>query len=279
MAKADGASGSGFAGPRADAIALLAAGLLTGNTRSIRDASRALDREHGLGNSPLSAAVIHGRLAHLLLPAFRNVRSARPLPSGGAGDLEIITPTEHIYVEVKAQLEKQVLTDITQADWVRNETDALRYLFVADNNFRRAISPQNQALLDSDPDDLRGWDFASLWLADVALITNASLRGTLQIRTPTDLAAFMARKYLLHMSAHDDQLVRLSELPPVAHAIQSRAAVTYTLNTRNRSEVAIPVTVAGSRTVFTYHVYAPTSGQAKGRHKVHAWMFDEIEPS
>jgi hypothetical protein len=278
MPKPDAAHGAGFAGARANAIAKLAAAILRQDRRGIDTACVELDAEKRAGNSPQTASQIRTRLDRLLRGRFEGVTDAQALGAGGPGDLEVRTRTTHHYVEVKAQLEKPSLDDITQADWVRNETDALRYLAAHDREFRARLSHGNASLLSSDPSDFDGWSFASLWLADVALLCDSSARAVVGVATPADLAAFLRRKHILHLSATEERLLPLADLPPVSAALRRATSVSYILKRNSASEVAVPVEVDGGGVVFTYHIYPLSYAEAGafcGRHKVHGRMFHD----
>lgn len=276
MPKPDAVHGAGFAGARANAIAKLAAAILRGDRSDMSSACREIDVEHRAGNCPIGARAIQTRLERVLRGRFVDVVDAQALGAGGVGDLEVRTRASHHPIEVKAQLEKPSLDDITQADWVRNETDALRFLAARDRTFRERLSRENASLLESDPGDFDGWTFASLWLADVALLCDSSARAVAGVGSPAQLESFLRRKHILHLSATEERLLPLADLPPVAAALRSLATVSYSLKENSASEVAIPVTVGGGRPVFTYHVYPlgyAGAGAFCGRHKVHGRMF------
>lgn len=276
MPKPDAVHGAGFAGARANAIAKLAAAILRGDRAGMSSSCSEIDAEHRAGNCPVGGRAIQTRLERLLRGRFADIVDAQALGAGGVGDLEVRTKTTHHPIEVKAQLEKPSLDDITQADWVRNETDALRFLAARDRSFRDRLSRENASLLESDPGDFDGWTFASLWLADVALLCDSSARAVAGVGSPTQLASFLRRKHILHLSATQERLLPLADLPPVAAALRSLTDVSYSLKENSASEVAIPVTVGGGRPVFTYHIYPlgyAGAGAFCGRHKVHGRMF------
>jgi len=278
MPKADAEHGAGFAGERADEIAKLAAGLLRNDAAAIRLAIAGLDAQLRAGNSPCSGENIRKRIEPLLKRAFPKVTAARALPKGEAGDLEVVTGHSAVHahrVEIKAQLEKAAYRDLTQADWIRNDTDALRYLCLMDNAFSKRLSAANRAELVADLDDFKGWSFGQLWLSDVAGLTSHYARVEHSVRTPADLRGFLERKHLLHLCQERDALIPILAIPAIGQAAADATDVEYILKKNAASECAVPILVGGSGPVFTYHIYPKNYKGADGlvgRHKLHGTM-------
>jgi hypothetical protein len=273
MSKRSAVHGAGFAAGRANAIAELSAGILSGRQAQVDAAVRTLDAEQRAGNSPCGGRKLHDRVKPLLLRSFPSARGAEPLPMGAAGDLKVVARdgVEH-HVEIKAQLEKPTATDLTQADWVRNQTDALRFLCARDDEFRSSLSVENRVELQSDPDEFDGWSFGVLWLSDVAGLTCGGARLRYGVRKPADIEGFLQRKHLLHMCAASDRLVRLDGLPTIQRALANPGSVRHELKFNSTSECAVPVSVGLGPVVFTYHIYPHgyVAGQPfVGRHKLH----------
>jgi len=275
MPKADADHGAGFAGERADEIARLAAALLRNDTAAVRSAIEGLDAQLRAGNSPSSGENIRKRIEPLVKRAFPTATTARALPKGKAGDLEVVTGSgtrQTHRVEIKAQLEKASCGDLTQADWVRNDTDALRYLCLNDKAFSKRLSPGNRAALFAESDDFKGWSFGELWLSDVAGLTSHYARVEYAVRTPADLQGFIERKHLLHLCQERDVLIPILAIPAIETAAADPARVKYILKQNAASECAVPVYVGGEGPVFTYHIY-PRGYKGLdglfGRHKLH----------
>lgn len=278
MPRGDGRHGAGFTTTRANASAALAAAVLRRDVPAAAIATGIIDSEFRAGNSPCSGKTMQVRLSSLLGGAFPGLKDAQPLPSGNAGDVVIRMHDGRSHrLEIKAQLDKDSISQLTQADWVRNQTDALRWLRMNDTEFVRELSASNRGELDADPSDLRGWSFGELWLADLAGLTDTGSRLAHSIRSPRDLAGFLERKHLLHMCKGGDRLFSLASLPIVAEALRSPSAVDHRLKKNSASECAVQIRVGGSEVVFTYHIYPPfyVAGQPfVGRHKLHARALD-----
>jgi len=272
MPKADVDHGSGYAGKRANEIAKLAAAILMRDALAMKAAIVAIDREFHRGRSPSGGAEIRARIGPLLSCAFPGAVSARALATGAAGDLEVGTRAEMHRVEIKAQLDKAALTHLTQADWARDDTDALRYLYLHDSEFSGRLSIRNRGYLMSDDGYFDGWTLVDLWLADVAGMTSLYTRVENGVRTPSELRAFLGRKHLLHLCRERDALLPLLRIEKIAMAVANPAAVAYTLKRNKESEVAVQIRVGGGRPVFTYHIYPPGYVPVDGligRHKLH----------
>jgi hypothetical protein len=272
MLEEDDEHGAGFAVKRADEVARLSAGILSDDDFAIRSAISALDEEHERGLIPCGGEVVRKRIEPLLAEAFSAAVSACALARGAAGDLEVSTPDGTHRVEIKAQLDKAKSAELTQADWVRNETDVLRYLCLHDPDFAARLSARNRGDLASDHGYFDGWSFVDLWLADVAGMTSLYARIENGVRTPTDLRAFLGRKHLLHLCQERDALLPLLSIEKIAIAVANPAAVEYALKVNKASEIAVQIRVGGGKPVFTYHVYPPgylAIDGFVGRHKLH----------
>lgn len=272
--------GAGHASGRANEIAKLAAALLRRDAPAVQSAIAALDGEYELGFSPSDGAEIRARIEPLLKRAFPVVVSARALSTGAAGDLEVMTGIETHRVEIKAQLDKATVGDLTQADWVRNETDVLRYLLLHDPAFAGRLSPRNRSALVSDHGYFDGWTLADLWLADVAGMTSLYSRVENGVRTPAELRAFLGRKHLLHLCRERDALLPVLAIKKIARAVSNPADVAHALKINKASEVAVQIRVGGDRAVFTYHVYPPGYLAIEGfigRHKLHGTALPDAQ--
>lgn len=276
MTRASRREGSGHATVRANAIAKLCAALLRRDVSAASEAMGVLDDEHARGMSPCSASRIRDRIDPLLRKQFGSVRSARALAKGEAGDVEVILADGMIErIEIKAQLEKLRVSQLTEADWVRNETDTLRYLVLHDPKVGAALSPRNRSALAADPSDYLGWSLRELWLADVAGLDSIPSKLRYGVRSGGQLAEFMSRKHLLHMCDQRDSIRRLAEIGPIRSALAGKAVVQHELKMNKGSECALQIYVAAAGPVFTYHIYKYdyVLGQGFcGRHKLHGTM-------
>lgn len=138
MARSGAEHGAGFAGARADEVAKLAAAILCNDAAQVGAAINGIDRQVREGNCPQSGNDIRGRIEPLLKRMFPKVVSARALPKGGAGDVEVVTGNgqgNRYRIEIKAQLDREKAAHLTQADWVRGSTDTLRHLCLVDRTF------------------------------------------------------------------------------------------------------------------------------------------------
>jgi hypothetical protein len=273
MPRSSRREGSGFAVARADALARLVAALLAKDRTEERQAMVELDEQQRMGRSPCGGDQLRTRITSLVSRAFGSVRSARALSKGEAGDVEVVLGSGAAErIEIKAQLDKDRVSHLTQSDWIRGECDGLRWLLRNVPAFRRRLSARNQAALGSDPDDLQGWDFRNLWLSDLAALTSQPLRSRFAVRRPSDLGLFLERKHLLHLCGERDSIRRLTDIPPLRAAVDGVQDVQFELKDNKVSECAVQVFVGGSGPVFTYHIYPHdyVAGQGLcGRHKLH----------
>lgn len=269
----DRREGSGFSLARADALACLVAALLREGRVAEMDAMMELDEQQRIGRAPCGGTDLRARITPLISQYFGPVQSARALPRGEAGDVEVVLKSGQVErIEVKAQLDKPRVSLLTQADWVRNECDGLRWLLRNEPSFGRRLSASNQAALSSDPDDLQDWSFQDLWLSDVAALTSRALRRRHYVSDPSSLAAFLVRKHLLHMCGERDSIRRMTDIAPLKAALRGTNCVGFKIKDNSASECAVQVFVDGQGPVFTYHVYGynyvPGAGFC-GRHKLH----------
>lgn len=201
-----------------------------------------------------------------------DVVDAIPRPSCKLGDVRAELATgEYVWFELKCQLTKPHFQDIIQADWIRDATDVLRYLFVVEHpEWTPWLSPSVVRRLGLDEVGVmyfRGWSLPSLWLADLALVKDRQHRELVGIESITDLYAFLRRKYLVHLTRAGVRIVRFDTLGPVASAFDMDYAAKFHDQSRVTIAVAAPGPPSAGAVDFTYHIgYA----NAVGRHKLHA---------
>ncbi len=266
-------AGSGLSGDVATAVEELLAAHLRNDSAAVLRQEQILQLERRRGFCGLDQRTISSWISSLVRALALPVATARRAAPGSPGDVEaILRDGTSRWLEVKAQTKKADFRDLTQADWVRDGTDALAWLAHQDTSFQKAVGPIVARLLrDRVPrGDFRDWTFADLWLADVALVTSEADRVAVGIRTPTDLRRFLNEKYLLHITQAGGRLVPLGGLLPVKRMVEG-TPLKYELKKNRVSLISVPLSVAASGAAFTYHVYQPdVPGQLKGRHKLHA---------
>jgi hypothetical protein len=278
MADRQRQAGSGLATDTATAIEAMLAACLRGDSDEVGRQERVLRLERQAGRCGIAPY----RLRSLVEDVARNldldVASARRALPGNPGDVEaVLSDGSSVWFEVKAQTKKASYSDLTQADWVRDATDTLRWLLIKDKDFARTLPRDvRQPLRIDDPDSYFGeWSFRDMWLADVGLITNQRDRFNIGIAAPTDLLGFLHRKYFFHVTQQGARAILLSQLPPVSAAL-SGTSVEYSLKDNKTSLVSVPVRVGTELGAhFSYHLYVPeVRGRVKGRHKLHARSLD-----
>jgi hypothetical protein len=183
-------------------------------------------------------------------------------------------------MEVKAQLRKVSMADITQSDWVRDETGGLRALLdhqpQVTDSFSKRLRARNRNSLAAHLTPLPGLGFAEHWVADVALLTTKAKCDAAGVSDKDTLKAFMSRKFLLHVFKGSARLVALADIPAVGVVLANPARLKFTLKRNKKSEVAVPVRIDDGPVLMTYHIYpAGYKGYSPlfGRHKSHAALF------
>ncbi len=266
-------AGSGLSGDVATAVEELLAAHLRGDLAAVHRQEQILQLERRRGfcgiDQRTTSLWIKSLVSALALPCATARRALR----GSPGDVEaVLHDGTSRWFEVKAQTKKVDFRDLTQADWVRDGTDALAWLAHRDASFQEAAGRTVVRLLrDRVPrGEFKGWTFADLWLADVALVTSEADRVAVGIHTPADLQLFLGEKYLLHITQAGGRLVPLGGLLPVKRVIEG-VPLMYQMKKNRVSLISVPLSVSSPSPAFTYHVYQPdVPGQLKGRHKLHA---------
>lgn len=199
------------------------------------------------------------------------VAAETPAPDG-LGDVRLTLPTsDYVWVEVKAQTTKS-FRDLTQADYVRNDTDAVRWLNAYDPEFSERLSPWTRSQLEVvDPDTYFGdWKFEDLWLADLGLLHDRLKRAEAGVASPRDLVGFFERKYLFHYAKEGLRAVRLDQLSPIARMLEGEPVVRELRRTKT-TDATLWVKAGGEPrqgiTDFIYYV-GYTKTQVLGRHKL-----------
>lgn len=266
--------GSGLATVTALAIEELFAALLVGDRDRVAVQQQVLNGEWLGQRCGIAPAQLQTWLTSIVNQAGFPIVQAVASPTSQLGDVEAtLSDGTHRWFEVKAQTKKQRFSDLTQADWIRDITDALRFLYDRDPTFAARIPAWAQPTLMVPNSNVYfdGWHFEALWLADFALITSAMLRQQAGVNRPDALGVFLDRKYLLHITQEGARLIQLSAVPSVSSVLHGGVT---TRHLRHNRETATAVVVAAAgvhplgRAHFTYHVLYRSG--VLGRHKLHA---------
>ncbi len=266
--------GSGLANASAAAIEELLAAALRGDDAEV-DVQRGLLRyEYSIDRCGMDPELIARLVTQAVDQLDLDVTDAVAQPLDGLGDVRAsVRGGSFVWFEVKAQTKKDRFADLTQADWVRDETDLLRWVFHKDERFAERL-PQWVAsvLIVADPPSyFRGWNRDSLWLADMALVPSRTARHRAGIESNAALHEFLKRKFVMHLTREGVRIVRLSLLGPVAGVLAGNP-VTMQMNYANQSAASIafasPGPVDRGRVQFSYHLGYPSG--VFGRHKMHA---------
>ncbi len=198
------------------------------------------------------------------------VKAESPAPDQ-LGDVRLILRTgEMIWIEVKAQTTKR-FSELIQADWVRDETDTLRWLLHYDKTFRELSPPwvQDELGVSEVAKRWKGWDLSSLWLSDVGLISTAPMRAVARVLIPEQLGGFLARKYIIHLTGEGARVARLDSLRCAQDVLEGRRCH-YIVFAGRQSSSIVHVSTSGvpaiGATDFVY--YTGYNSGVLGRHKL-----------
>jgi len=283
-------TGSGLATVQADATAALFVAVACEDQDGIDAAIEQIDQECDRERAGLSGST----QADLFEELLSDWSEARQGFSGGSAtetalsDLRLrSTAGRRVLVEVKAQTKKAKFSLITQADWVRDDTDLLRRFARDDPWFEAAraggwgrgpIRPVLASLAAGASDDL---GIGELWVSDVGLLTSASRRERAGAESAQGLRRFLDRKWLLHVCEEGARLVPLGRIPAVERALSGVHPTFEVLPNKvdytDRYGAGKLRVKHGTRTLFTYHLYVTRSkGKLMGRHKVHAALLEDV---
>ena len=264
--------GSGLVRKTTAAIEELVAAAFCGQ-RDVSALVRRIDHEVDLGRCGIPGAEAVRWLYQLADDTGLDVVSAVTPTPDNLGDVRLtLRDGTFVWIEVKAQTTKN-FGDLLQADWVRDETDALRWLALNDARFQRLISPWIKDSLEvyDAKFQFSGLSFEQLWLADVALLHDRPRRATAGVYSAGDLAGFLGRKYFLHLTLEGARLTRLDRLPLVDRVLSGGKAH-LDIQPGQTCEARIWVSSDGFPTRgsidFIYYV-GYRSLNVVGRHKLH----------
>lgn len=271
-----GGYGSGRSRDATEAVESLLAALLRDDDDDVKAQVAELNIAHRVGKSKMSGSKVERLLTKVCASLDWDVRDARAQPPDRLGDVRVVLSTGEIrWIEVKAQTKKSRFADITQADYVRDDTDFLRRFDKVNHEFNMRINPELRIALQLDRPitELDAWSLESLWIADLALIDTDQKKRNAKVTSQDELTSFLQRKYLLQLCMEGIRYVRLDQLGPVDALLKGSEMMTVVRE--NRGSTAVIQISAGhspgrSTTDFTYHVGYKNS-DALGRHKLHSY--------
>lgn len=274
--------GSGLSSFTAATVEELLAAALCKDERAILAQQRALGPEYSLERCGILPAEIVRLVRTAVNELELEVAHAVAQPDDRLGDVRAVLKTgEKLWFEVKAQTKKERFVDLTQADWVRDETDFVRWLMTENPSIMDALPVEMQLALrvGEAADYFQDWDRDSLWLADMALLADRDVRERAGVYSPADLPDFLSRKYVLHLTQQGIRIIRLDAIAPITAALAG-AAADMQLNYSNQTVVSVVFACPGSASRgnvhFTYHIGYPSG--VLGRHKMHALSLSGARP-
>lgn len=263
-------TGSGKDLNKSEAVENLWAAALSGTLPATLESSLRSRYEETAGGVPFPSVVswLQALAARFPLP----VTSATRTPPSINGDVDAtLGDGSSVTFEVKAQVKKPSFADITQSDWIRDQTDLLSRLVATSSAIAShfaGVGANSLASVNVDPK----WSDASLHLADLSAITDAGARRQMRVNSSADLTTFIDRKWFLHVTQQGARLCRLGELAPIRHLLTGGSPNWQTkVNQKGR---ALQSLAPGGETWFTYHLYP--NATLKGRHKMHSAAFDGV---
>lgn len=266
--------GSGLVNTTTEIIEDMLAAALCGDEGTVLRCEKRLLLEVASGRCGMSPDTVVRLIRDVAASLGAPFEDAVPRPLDRLGDIRARRPDgTSIWIELKAQTMKDRFAQITEADWVRDDTDFLRWMRHNDKDFRRRLPSSIADLLDvDDPTSyFKNWDRDSLWMADMALVSSRVVREGSGIKSPKDLRSFMSKKYIVHLTRQGVARIALTEVTPIAGVLRGDA-VNFDFIDSNQTAVSVAlasgVTPGRGRTQFTYHVGYPSG--VFGRHKMHA---------
>lgn len=266
--------GSGLGNTTAAAVEELLAAVLRGDKYEAELQAALLRLECGVDRCGMDPDDIVNLLARAVSALDLSVSDALAHPLDGLGDVRAsLRDGRQVWFEVKAQTKKDVFAEITQADWVRDETDLLRWLALHDPEFAKRLPPTvRHALVVANPATaFGGWTRDALWIADVALLVNRRARERAGVNQFSDLSRFLAQKYLVHLTRQGVRIIRFDRIIPVAAVLAGEKVAVFIKDTNVTAvsmAFASPGPPVSGGVHFTYHVGYPKG--TLGRHKLHA---------
>lgn len=274
-AKKQRRAGSGLYGSVTSAVERLAAAVFARRPTAEHIAN--LDTALSGKTTALTGAAVGSTLRTIAERAELDVAEAESPDPDRISDIRLtMADGTHAWIEVKAQT-TQGRNQLGAADWTHNETDTLRWLYSHEPSFRQRMPGwMAERLHVDDPDKyFRGWDFSTLWAADIARIRNPKKRAAAGVTDVASLKDFLTRMHLLHVTKGGARLIPMARVPIVDAAL-SGTAMPYSIDSERKSSASVTVRRAGdpdADPAFVYYVgYA--SGVV-GRHKLYGWVLDQ----
>lgn len=262
---------SGRDGNKGEAVESLWAAVLEGSLTMSAQSELHARYEETSGGAPFTEVAIWLRSIAGRFPL--RVRSAERTPMSVNGDVDaLLADGSMIKFEVKAQVKKDDFNDITQSDWVRDQTDLLSRLTRQDHSIHDHFTGFGARALQGvhvDPE----WSTQALHVADLAGITNAGARRKAEVRKPADLKAFVERKWFLHVTNEGARLCRFDDIVPIKHLL-SGGDIHWKAKLNNEGRALRSLSATSGATWFTYHLYP--GERLKGRHKIHPPSFEGV---
>jgi hypothetical protein len=255
-------TGSGKDLNKSEAVEGLWAAILGGTLTSTLESSLWNRYDETIGGAAFSDII--GWLEELCERFPLPVTSANRTPLNVNGDVDAdLVDGSSVKFEVKAQVKKPAFADITQSDWIRDQTDLLSRLVATRPPMHTHFSEVGAPVLAGvsvDPD----WSESDLHLADLSGITDAGARQQSAVASPAELSSFIDRKWFLHVTQQGARLCKLRELAPIKHLLGGGTPSWYKkVNPKGR---ALQSRSPDGQTWFTYHLYPNRT--IKGRHKM-----------
>jgi hypothetical protein len=254
---------------------MMLAATVRGDQATILKCVRKIDVAKRHGTSKMSGVQVSRLLRNACATFKFQVKDAVPKASEHLGDIRVtLKDGTQVWIEVKGQTKKKKFSQITEADYVRDGTDFLRKYVTSTPRLDRMIrgNLRQELAIDAKLTFTANWSLADLWMADLALLETEEKKRQAGVRSPSDLAKFMNKKFLVQLSMEGARVLKISELRPVmAHWAGEETQIE--LDTKSSAKVAairLAVGAAPKRntTDFTYHV-GYKKVHAPGRHKLH----------
>lgn len=260
-------SGSGLHRGVSKAIEQLTADLFAG--RPTAGSLNKIHEQQSAGRSGVAPESVHRWISEVVDRLALPVVEAELPATDYLGDVQLtLRDGSHVFVEVKAQTTKNFV-DLIQADWIKNVTDSLRWLYAEDEKFRCLQPPWLAELLEERaPQRYFGsWTFKELWAADVALLTDRNRRSIAGVEHPQQLWDFLSRKYLLQVSSEGARMVRLDRIPLISNIISGHG-IHWEIKSLKKSTSIRVSAGSGDRRDLGFVYYLGYGPDVVGRHKL-----------
>lgn len=266
-------SGSGLHRAVSRAIERLTADLFAG--RPTVASLNTIHEQQAAGRSGVSAEAVHHWISEIVDRLALPVVDAELPATDYLGDVQLtLRDGSNVFVEVKAQTTKNFV-DLIQADWIKNVTDTLRWLYVEDETFRDLQPSWLAELLEErSPQRYFGsWTFKELWAADVALLTDRNRRSIAGVEHPQQLWDFLSRKYLLQVSSEGARMIRLDRIPLISRIIEGHG-IRWDIKSLKKSTSVRVSAESGDRRDLGFVYYVGYGPEVVGRHKLTVQALD-----